>query len=254
MNRTFRTLTAGLLLVGCLAALSGCRVAKTIPLRLNVPANSTASAVDVKSFGGTVRIVSNPSATAIGIESSVRVAPWVSPKEKDAVVDATDVIAEVKERDGRSILVVEGVTSYPDDTASELLLTITLPSVQGTRVQLVRGSTELVNVEGAIQVNQVQGDIVLRSNHPLRDPVLLMTGRGDINAVLVPESIGELQLDSATGRVTYRAFAGVTRKMNASQRSFRGELNSAGNLIKMQADGDVTVIVRENAGDVINPQ
>jgi hypothetical protein len=254
MNRTFRTLTTGLLLLACLAATGGCRVAKTIPLRLNYPANTTASAVDVKSFGGTVKIVCNPNATAIGIESSVRVAAWVSPKEKDAVVNGTDVIAEIKERDGRSILVVEGLTSYPDDTASELLLTITLPSVQGTRVQLVRGTTELINVEGAIQVNQVQGDIILRSNYPLRDPVLLMTGRGDINAALVPESVGELDLSSATGRVKFRAFDGVMRDMTASRQSFHGLLNDASNTIKMQADGDVTVVVRDNAGAVVNPQ
>jgi hypothetical protein len=254
MNRTARTALALLALTAGLAALSGCRVAKTIPLRLNYPEHVTASAVDVTSYGGSVTIVANPDATAIGIESSVRVAPWVSPKEKDKVVDAADVIAEVRERDGRSILVVDAVTAYPDDTASEILLTVTLPSVQGTRVRLVRGTTELVNVEGAIQVNQVEGDITLRSNHPLTDPILLLTGRGEINAAIVPDSAGALDLDSATGRVTYRAREGTTRDMSASHDAFTGVLNAPANTIKMQADGDVTLIVRPDAGDLINPQ
>ena len=125
-------------------------------------------------------------------------------------------------------------------------------SVKDTLVHFIE--TELINVEGAIQVNQVQGNIILRSNHPLRDPVLLLTGRGDINAAIVPASVGKLDLSSATGRVTYRALEGVTRRMNAGQKSFRGELNEASNTIKMQADGNVTLIVRPNAGAVINPQ
>ncbi len=254
MTRTARFALASLTLAAAFAALAGCRVAKTVPMRLTYPAHVTASAVDVKSYGGSVTIISNPNATAIGIESRVRVAPWVSAKEKDAVVEAADVIAEVRERDGRSILLVEALTDYPDDTASEILLRITLPSVQGTRVRLVRGDTELVNVEGAVQVNQVEGDITLRSNHALRDPVLLMTGRGKINAAIVPQSMGRIELDSATGEVTYRAFEGVTRNMTASHDSFLGTLNDKANTIKMQADGDVTLIVRPNAGDVINPQ
>ena len=236
-------------------SLWGCGVTRTVPMQVDYPADSVASAVDIDSYGGIVRVIADPLAKGIGVESSVHVPRWVDPHEVKTIIAAADVTAEVVEDDNHhTILRVKGSTAYPDDTASDLYITVRMPSVEGTRVQLVRGDTELVNVAGAIQVSQVQGNITLRTSKPLTDPVLLVTGKGNINAAIDPGSTGVLDLSSHSGRVTCRVREGVTRDVSAGYSFFRGILNQGSNPVKMEAVGNVLLNIRSDAGSLVRPR
>jgi hypothetical protein len=238
----------GFLSVGCVGG------SRTAPLRLDFPADARATAVDVQHYGGTLRIEADPHASGIGIETKVRLARWVEPNDRQAVLDAAHVAAEVVERDGRAVLVVEGATDYPDDTASEIDIRITMPTIDGTRVRQIRGNVTLVNVAGATEVNVVDGDVQISTNHAMVDPVLLVTGRGRIAYVVDPASTGRFDLEALGGKVTYKCQDGITRDMQALRNRFHGILNDGDNAVKIKShEGDVVVRVQPRAGHVINP-
>ncbi|MCK4874083.1 MAG: hypothetical protein KAS72_15275 [Phycisphaerales bacterium] len=255
MTRSARFAFATLLLTLAATILIGCGVRRSLPLRLDYPPDLQASAVDVSSFGGTITIVASPLAEGIGIETRIRIPRWVSPDDVDAVFDAAQVTAKTIEREGLGVLVVDVTTSYPDDTASNVDVTITMPQVQGTRVRLVQGEVELVNIQGAVEVHLVAGDITVRTNEAMIDPVLLVTGKGQVNYIVSPDSTGEMDIRALAGRVDYRCRAGITTDMTVSRDAFHGILNSDGsNQIKLQSgEGDILVIIRTNAGNLLNP-
>lgn len=187
------------LLLTPLALLAGCQnlggLHRNVPIAGLVSAVDPASplAVDVQNRKGTVRVLAEPRLRQPQVRA-IRIAPADERTRRDkraapapGPVD-TVAAAQLITVDGRAVLRVLADQPFENYADWATQIEIRVPRCNGVRVRNTDGPVELVNVEGAIDVdngagNGSGGHITLRTDRPLSDPVLLATPRGDIRAV-----------------------------------------------------------------------
>lgn len=154
---------------------------------------------------------------------------------------------EVKVREVKGALVAE--TSYNDveleDVAGPAEVTVWHGGVRAERLQKgvrVRSSgedVELEAVQGPVDVDLERGSVHVAHRGPLTEAVTIRATRGDIRLEVPSGSHFELEAEARHGevRVDVRGLS-LTR---TDDRRARGSVGGGGNLVKLSADGDVTV-------------
>lgn len=118
-------------------------------------------------------------------------------------------------------------------------LVVTTPRCDGVRVR-ARGDIVMAGVSGAIQAESQSGAIDVRTNHPLRDPVALTTGAGNVYLTASPQSRGRIEAHATNGRARVHSAETPLRNITAGDSSYTADLHGGENVILLRSDdGDV---------------
>lgn len=243
------------LLAGALLALGGCGGRINRVLEFQTAPSAEAWAVDVDSFRGDVKVISDPQAPEIEIKAKLRAGfEWYRLNlnrrqyRLTQTLDNVNVMAElIRDESGRGVLQVTTMTEYHYPEIQSVDLIITMPDVRGVRVKTRDGAVDLVNIRGAVEVINESGDVMVRTLRPMREPVRITTTNGDIGYRIRAESTGLFDLDAPGGRVEFKALRGDVIMRQTGAEHATAELGEATNPVVLRAmDGEVRVTVKSN--------
>jgi len=157
---------------------------------------------------------------------------------------ATDEIdAQVS---GSSLTVRRAPGSDPNRVVD---LTVWVPATSSVTVRSEHGSATLLRVGGPISVVLGEatghgGQIDLRTQTPITEGARLSTTAGSVFAMIPANSIGEVELQSASGRAYVRSPSGELTGGTTGRGYYTGTLNESGPAITLLSGyGEVTLEV-----------
>jgi len=239
-NRLFRSPCP---LLAVLLLLTGCQslgLHRSVPIAGMVgPVDpATPLGVDVQNRMGTVRVVVEPKLKAPMVRA-VRIAPGDERtrrgKRAAPVPGPVDSVAaaQLVTADGRAVLRVLADQPFEDYADWATQIEVRLPRCNGVRVRNTGGPVELVNVEGAIDVdngagNGPGGHVTLTTDRAISDPVLLNTPRGDVRAVFGHGSALAVDAQTQYGTVSVDASRQVIDGALTQRLRWQGAVNGGG--------------------------
>lgn len=240
-QRTLRQACAMSHVVLGAAMLTGCAAVTSERLEVEAPANITVIAVDVANQKGAVEVRVDPRIDGPRVNAKIRWANGVKEKQARTLAQSVHIETTIDTAGPRAVLRVRST----DDVDAELPdhwvnLKITLPRVDGVRVFTTGGDIVLVGVTGAIQVENGDGAIELRTNTPVKAPVALITKKGSVYFQAPVGSHGSLDMQTNHGQATFVSKSVVLADMLATPTTISGVL----------ARGDNPITLRSGAGDV----
>lgn len=254
--RNVRAALACWLLVGAAIGGIGCgeksvrswtfETSDTTPVRLTEPA------IDVENFRGDVTVRINPNAEGITVWREIRVTGEATKEEKQIAVEDSPCHVDLEERDGLPVLMVRSLSALPDHKGHDARLTIIAPTCGGVRIVNGKGEVVLVGVSGAIHVENERGNIEVRTNHALTDPVALTTRKGDVYVQGPFASSGAIDVDAGDGRAVFEAPDRASTIKNHSARGGRYTVvynDGANPMLIRTGDGTAAVMFIKNPQD-----
>lgn len=245
-SRPARTLIALSLAAIPLAGPLGCTTKKFDSIRLDAPALAeTAVAgpgIDIANVRGNITLRVIERAQGISVTPTVRL-DKDGPEhfDLDLVASSIDVSAEIQDRGGLPALVI-ATTSTRDAGEFFVDLDITVPSAEGLRIRSGGGVIRVLDIAGAVDIDNVRGPIEVRTVHPLTQPVSITTGAGDIILSVPPQT---------TGRITMQAFDGQCYLESRSKSAIVTETYSKGtNLTSVINRGENPINLTTTDGSV----
>ncbi len=110
---------------------------------------------------------------------------------------------------------------------------------KGVKVKASGNDVELEGVQGAVDVDTDRGSVHVAYRGPLTEPITIRSQRGGIRLEVPAGSRFELEAEARRGDVEVEV-AGLTLTRTDKRRA-HGSVGSGGILVKLSADGDVTV-------------
>lgn len=207
-------------------------------------------AIDVQNHRGTVRVYVDPKVKQPRVRA-LRIAPAnVRPdRDRRAAPEpgprAGWAAAELVTVEGRNTLRVLAEQPFEDYADWSTQLEIRLPRCDGVRIRNSGGLVELVNVRGAIDVDNgppgtAGGNITLRTRHTIVDPLALNTPRGDVVAMVGPNSAFKLDASTRFGRVDVVAQGYAASEALVQRLSWTGTIHN----------GEAPAVLSTGAGNV----
>ena len=221
------------------AWISGC--ATTVAEReIEIPAPASAAdgpegpALDIENFRGTVEVRVNAQEDDIDVEAEVIADADLDEAQRGEVAGAVSIDAVMEDRGGLPVLVVRS-TSARQAADHRVKLVIEMPACSGVRVRNAGGLVLLVGTAGAMQVDNTDGPIEVRTRHALTDPVALTTTAGGVHCTVPPGSRGEVTMESADGKVAFDGLSGATlSKSSGTAGKFVGTVNGGTNPVLLR--------------------
>ncbi len=212
-------------------------------------------AVDVDSFRGPVRIVADPSIPNVVIRARLRAFNDVRDERGNVVypygdqqtLDLIDVVSELESQEGRHILRVSTSTrfAYPDD--QWVGLWINVPRVDGVRVRTRDGNVDLVNIRGAVTVVADNGDVIVRTEKAIVQPVDINAVNGSIEYRVREDSAGVIDVEAVNGRADFRGYKGLAKIRQRGPSQYVATLGDGGNPVSLRAsNGNIRVVITDN--------
>ncbi len=227
-----------LMLIGCSAP------SRQTIITLDAPGPAERLAVDIENFRGGVIVIADPDRTDIEIQTTI-VASRKLPKadleyvfESIAVSSAVEV--EPTQSDGFNTLRVRATSLRPHATDVSSNLVIRVPRCDGARVLNTQGHVELVDVAGAMHVDNTNGAIFVRTSRPLIEPITLLTSHGNIYCQAPEGTTGVMDLHSVDGRLVLKDAFGTSTDIAYTAQHLRARLG----------DGTNPIVMRTNIGQV----
>jgi hypothetical protein len=167
-------------------------------------------AVDVESFRGDVFVQADPTrpASVRFVRQSVH-----GPMRKDEAIASLEEIqcsVEVTAGELGQVVTVRTGSTHAEPHFQRAHVHVTVPQCTGLTVRTRSGRVEATNVEGPIQISSSDGDVLVATLRPLRDPVRITNQDGDIDLRCRGESHGELDLRSDGGTALCKIRRGQT--------------------------------------------
>jgi hypothetical protein len=165
---------------------------------------STPVGIDIENFHGNVRVVVDPTLTAVKPVIKKRVSWLVDQFIREDAQAAISVRSRTVEQDGRSVVTIRTSTKWVEADRTWVDVTLFVPRCDGVRIWNRGGKVTLEGVAGAIQVENVsiaggEAPIEVRTDRSIVDPVMLVTDAGTVAYQVGPGSAGQFTLDSADG-------------------------------------------------------
>lgn len=228
--------------MACCALLTGCGVAQTREIRTDAPLPEAPLAVDVVNLRGSVEIRVNERLTAPQAQAVVRWARGVEESQARELAESVHVETTLDESPGGAVLRVRVRDNAADLPEHWVDVRLALPRLDGARVVNRDGDVVLVNVAGAVQVENENGAVEVRTDRPLTAPVMLSTVGGNIYLQAPPGSRGALDLLAVEGKVGFVSDRVQLENMLARPDRVTGQLAGGANPIVLRVrDGDARV-------------
>ncbi len=248
---TPRLLLVSLLLASAPALLSSCGTVSKIDtaeqqIRIE---QGTPVAIDIENFNGNVRVVVDPTLTAVKPVIKKRVSWHVDQFIREDAQDAITVRSRTVEQDGRSVVTIRTSTKWIEPEKTWVNLTLFVPRCDGVRVWNRGGKVTLEGVSGAIQVENFEyagngAPIEVRTAQDIVDPVMLVTDSGTVAYQVGPGSTGQFTLDSADDREEFDCNVVHPQELHSDGKVTTASLNSGDNQVLLRSGkGMVLVLV-----------
>lgn len=237
--------------------LLGCTTTKLDPIRVDAPSVAEAAiagpGVDISNLRGNITLRVDDRAERISVTPTVRLDKG-GPEHFDLnlVADSVDVTAEVQDRGGLPAVVIT-TTSTSDPNGFFVDLEIRLPAAEGLRIRSGGGAITVVDVAGAIDIENVGGTVEVRTSKPVTQPVAISTGSGNVYLLVPPQSQGDISMQAFGGRCRLESLTAAASlvRVHSDERSLTGSLNAGSNPIEITtADGDCRMWVLEEPLDL----
>ncbi len=124
-----------------------------------------------------------------------------------------------------------------------------VPRADGVRVRNAGGEVKVIGAVGEIDVrsgtdDMAGGDIEIRTDGQLVDPINASSNGGDVKIVASKESAGTIELEAPRGRVTFDGRYGVTQHSRPEKGRWTGVWNDGINQISLRSEtGDAVMVV-----------
>lgn len=149
------------------------------------------------------------------------------------------------------------VTIRPTDLTVEgfrppIDLIVYVPRADGVRVRNAGGQIKIIGATGVIDAESGNseregGDIEIRTDGPIHEPVMASSTHGDVKMVISKNSSGTIELVAPRGQVTFDGRYGVTEHSRPARGSWTGIWNDGINPITLRAeDGDALIMVADH--------
>ncbi len=215
-----------------------------------------AIAVDVDSFRGPVTVIADPDIPNVVIRAQLRAfndvrdlrGNVVYPYGDNPTLDLIDVTAEVEQDDlGHGVLRVTSDTrfAYPHDQFVRLMIYV--PRVDGVRVHTVDGNVDLVNVRGAITVVADNGNVILRTENPVVQPVDINSVNGSIEYRIREDSHGVYDVQAVNGRADFLGYKGLANIHQRGPSQYVATIGDGVNPVSLRAtNGNVKIVITDD--------
>lgn len=206
--------------------------------------------LEIENFQGSVRVVVDNTREP-GVWTRVRRAGSEAPRRRHELQELVEVEATSETRDGARILrVVTNLAPEASDVTADL--TVRIGRSAGVAVRNSGGYVELVGVSGPVHVEngiggQPGGDIQVRTGQSMTAPAYLSTSSGSVIYQVGPGSTGKFDLRSQEGRAEFSSRLGRVDNVTSGQKWWHGTLSGGQNEVVLRGDGDVRVMVMQNA-------
>ena len=229
--------------VGCAARGEG-RFARSETVAGGTLTQTTLAAIDVVNPNGTVHVTVDPKEPAARWECNITADPSV-PDSTLRDLEATGMQGLVVVEGGRNVVKIRPTQALLDTPGVYVDLEIRLPSCRGVYIRSTGGPIVLHNVSGPMSItNGLRGgrggNVVVRTNEPLTDPIWIDTPAGNIDLFMPPLSRGSFELASDDGTSDFYAVRGVLKGVRITPQTWNGVLN----------DGTNQVVLRSGRGRV----
>jgi hypothetical protein len=153
--------------------------------------------------------------------------------------------AQVVVEGRRNVVKIRPTQELLDTPGVYVDLEVRMPSVRGVHIRSSGGPIVLHNVSGPMSItNGLQGgpggNVIVRTNEPLTDPIWIDTPAGNIDLFMPPESRGVFALRSDDGTADFYALRGKLDGVRPTPQTWNGTLN----------DGTNEVVLRSGRGRV----
>ncbi|RMH29856.1 MAG: hypothetical protein D6692_03080 [Planctomycetota bacterium] len=124
-----------------------------------------------------------------------------------------------------------------------------VPRADGVRVRNAGGDVKVIGAVGEIDVrsgtdDMAGGDIEIRTDGRLVDPIIATSNGGDVKIVASKDSAGTIELEAPRGRVTFDGRYGVTQHSRPEKGRWTGVWNDGLNQISLRSEtGDAVMVV-----------
>ncbi|MCA9294119.1 MAG: hypothetical protein KDA20_09925 [Phycisphaerales bacterium] len=246
------TLNCLLLALGALLPLVGCSApSRNSIMTLHAPGPAEHLAVDVENFRGEVTVIAEPERTDIAIESRVVASKEIPKPDVAAALDSVAIDGAVEtdpiQQAGFNTLRVRSTSLRAGATDVHAELTVRVPRCDGARIVNYGGFVELVDVGGALHVDNADGTILVRTSRPLVEPITLLTSNGNIYCQAPEGTAGAVDLHSLDGRIAFKDGFGNASETEYTPQHLRTQLGAGANPIVMRTNvGQVRFIIMED--------
>lgn len=127
-----------------------------------------------------------------------------------------------------------------------------VPRADGVRVRNAGGDIKIIGATGVIDAEsgtpeRAGGNIEIRTDGPIHDPITARSSHGDVKMVLSKNSAGTIELFAPRGSTTFDGRYGITEHSRPAKGYWSGVWNDGVNSITLRADdGDTAILVVEH--------
>lgn len=229
-------------------ALGGCGSGRSVRMDLDVPANVEASGriigVDVENFRGAVTIRVEPWRKGVEVRASKRVSGGAD-EGAGAFLKAETLTAEFEQSDtGPATLRIRSWTDRPEASDHRADILVLVPECDGVRIRTAQGKVYVNRAGGAMQIENIDGPIDIRTDSAIVDPILLTTTSGDIYLACPVDSAALLDARTDDGEVTIdsRAVSATDWSLRGDGKRLEGVINGGANPVTIRTGkGDIEI-------------
>jgi hypothetical protein len=259
-----------LTLIGATAMLAGCgqrmgglrarieanKLARSVPVQGTPVTVGQITAIDIENPWGDVTIDARPrneeSFIAFKVRKEVRLR-WRTARQGYEFDPTGEYFTAEHVTNGEVGTVVVRPTDLTiDGFRPPIDVIVYVPRADGVRVRNTGGKITIIGATGVIDAEsgtaEIEGgDIEIRTDNPLTEPVTAMSTGGDVKMVLGKNSAGTIELIAPRGKVTFDGRYGVTEHSRPAKGHWTGIWNDGINAITLRAeDGDAVVMVADH--------
>lgn len=211
--------------------------------------------LEVDSFGGNVRVDVVPGMKGTTVDPVLRAFHGhLRRDEADASLEELDYRVELRGGElDRETLVLGSTSDGAESHFQGVDFYVRTGELGRVNVKTARGRVWIKNNTGGVDIETTMGDIRVITDHPMTEPMTMVTRDASIDYRAAPGSTGEYDLRSVGGRV-YQRFtdARVTATSVANGSTvFVGTIGGGTNPVILRTTyGDIRVAVTENATGV----
>ncbi len=123
-----------------------------------------------------------------------------------------------------------------------------VPRADGVRVRNAGGDIKIIGATGVIDAESGTaemegGDIEIRTDGPIHDPITAWSSHGNVQMVLSKDSAGTIELFAPRGKTTFDGRYGITEHSRPAKGYWSGIWNDGVNAITLRADAGNSVIM-----------
>lgn len=226
----------------CSIALGACGTRRPADIALTTPAIGwdAPTAVDIENFHGAVTVRVDPSLDEPNARAVLVASRRLHGVTQRNAITAINIETDTVEQDGRLILKLRTTTDWEDPEHAWANLFLNVPECDGIRVWNRGGQVHLVDVRGAIHVDNGafagrRGRIEVRTSRTITDPVSLSTTDGTVIYQVGAQSTGRMELSSGDRPVELFSRASRVQYLHSDGRTARIVVNHGENPVMLHS-------------------